>query len=194
MAVGPIYLAPGGGALLQGDIYRAVPSIHLPSRPVFVTRYFREKQGHVLHGVHSEDGPEPDGGYKWNPDQGGESVLSRGFRGMAVVLTHDCEIENDPDHRLVAQIRPITEIQEAHRAEIMQMHHWAAFPLLAQTAPPAMEDSFVDFRRITSLRPEALRAEDRYARLAQGVIDAMRVRFWHFLNRLVVEPPGVVAP
>jgi hypothetical protein len=159
-----------------------------------VTRPYKEVKGHVLHGVHSEDGPEPNGGYLWLPDQGGESVISRGFMGMAVVLTHDCEIENDPDHRLVAQIRPITEIQEAHRAEIMAMHHWAAFPLVSQAEPPTMNDSFVDFRRITSLRPEAFRAEDRYARLAQGVLDAMRVRFWHFLNRLVVEPPGAVQP
>jgi len=133
LAFGPIYLAPGG-ELLQGDIYRAVPSIHLSSRPVFVTRLYKEKKGRVLHGVHSEDGPEPQGGYRWAPDQG-ESVIAKGFMGMAIVLTHDCEIENDPDHRLVAEIRPITEIQEAHRADIMAMHHWAAFPLLPRQKP-----------------------------------------------------------
>jgi len=193
LAVGPIYLAPGG-ELLQGDIYRAVPSIHLSSRPVLVTRPYKEIKGHVLHGVHSEDGPEPQDGYRWGPDQDGENVIARGFMGLAIVLTHDCEIENDPDHRLVAEIRSITEIQEAHRADIMAMHHWAAFPLLAQAAAPAMEESFVDFRRITSLRPEALRPQDRYARLAPGVLDAMRLRFWHFLNRLVVEPPGAALP
>ena len=112
---------------------------------------------------------------------------------MAVVISHDCEIENDPNHRLVAMIRAITEIQEQFRADIMAMNHWAAFPLLAQNEAPAMEDSFVDFRWITSLRPTALRPEDRFARLAPPVLDAMRVRFWHFLNRRVIEPPAAQA-
>lgn len=188
-AGGRIYLTPGG-EILQGDIYANVPSIHLRSRPISVTRPFKETDKGVLVGVHKEEGNNPPkDGYMW-AEQGGETVLAKGFMGMAVVISHDCEIENDPDHRLVAMIRLITEIQPAHRVDIMGMRHWAAFPLLAQTEPPAMEESFVDFRRITSLRPEALRSEDRIARLAPAVLDAMRLRFWYFLNRRIVEAPG----
>lgn len=186
---GRIYLEPGD-ELLQGDIYRNVPSIHLPSRPIRVSRPYRETEKGDLHGVHKEDGAPPKDGYHWRADQGGENVIAKGFMGLVVVISHDCEIENDPNHRLVAMIRPITEIQAPFRADIMAMKHWAAFPLLAQDEPPAMEESFVDFRWLTSLRPTVLRAEDRVARLAPGVVDALRVRFWHFLNRRVLEPPA----
>jgi hypothetical protein len=186
---GPYYVE-ATSELLQGDVYLKVPSIDLPGRPVAVARPYRPTGDRPLHAVHTEDGLEPQGGFKWRTDQGGEKVIARGFMGMAVVLTHDCEIENDPDHRLVAMIRSITDIQEAHRASIMAGDNWAAFPLRAQSEAPAMTDSFVDFRRITSIRPEVLLDADRYARLAPLVLDAMRTRFWYFLNRRIVEPPG----
>jgi hypothetical protein len=184
-----LYVEPVAGEILQGDIYRNVPSIHLVARPVLVSRHYKDTPKGVLHGVHSEDGPAPKDGYRWQADQGGESVLAKGFMGNVVLLSHDCEIENDPNHQLVAMIRPITQIQESFRADIMAMKHWAAFPLLAQDEAPAMEDCFVDFRWITSLRPEVLREQDRWARLGPVVLDAMRARFWHYLNRAILEPP-----
>jgi hypothetical protein len=44
------------------------------------------------------------------------------------------------------------------------------------------------------MRPEALPHADRVARLEPVRLDALRVRFWQFLNRLVLNPPGAVQP
>ncbi len=184
-----IYLDPGD-EILQGDIYTHVPAIHIPARPVAVARFHKKTDEREVHGVHYEDGKPPSDGFRWQSDKGGETVLARGFMGMAVLISQDCEIENDLDHRLVAMIRPITEIQPEHRANMMAMKSWAAFPLPAQAEAPAIVESFVDFRRITSLRPEALRPEDRVAHIGPNLLAAMRVRFWYFLNRRVVELPA----
>jgi hypothetical protein len=109
---------------------------------------------------------------------------------MAMVMTHDCEIDNDPDLRLVAMIRPLTAVDADHRATVMSLGVWPYFPLAEQAEPPVMEASFVDFRRVTTVSGAALRDDDRYASLSDVLREAIAERFWQFLFRRVLADEG----
>ncbi len=189
-----LYLPPAG-EINPGDLYLAVPSIQIESRPLLVARYWKESsRGGSIYGVYDADGTPPTGGFRWQTNQGGETIIVRAFMGPGMILSHECEIDTDPDHRIVAMVRPITDIQVSHRNAILEMRNWAAFPLEAQDEEPPMALSFVDFRRLTTVRAAALNDEDRVASLNPDLRKALRVRFWHYLNRRVEPPPAVELP
>lgn len=136
--------------------------------------------------MHEENGEvKPDGGFRWSIAKGGELVHARVYMGMAILLTHDCEIENDhpPGHRTLAMVRPITEIGEVDRPPILGLRKYSAFPLPPQAAPPAMALSFVDFRRLTTVRPGVLENSIRHGTLSEAMRRGLAEHFWDFLFR-----------
>ena len=184
---GPFYLPPREGDFLQGDIYVDLPSIFIDKRPLRVTRS-KPAGGPDALTVHPEDGAPPTGGFKWRMDQGGEpGLLVHAHLGMAMVISHDCEIENDPRTRTLAMIRPITELDEATQSKLFSGKDedvvYAAFPLEAQDEDPKMRRAFVDFRRLTTVRPAVLEASTRVASLSDELRKAVARRFWQYLFR-----------
>src|SRR5438552_7913991 len=115
-----------------------MPSVVVEGRPLRVARRYEggkatpQPGARQIYGVHTEDGDQPQGGFRWTFDQGGEEILVRAHRTTAIVLSHDCEIDKDDRHRALAMVRPITEIQAEHRDGLRRGDQLSAFPLESQ--------------------------------------------------------------
>jgi hypothetical protein len=191
----PIYLPPAD-LVSQGDIYLNMPSVVVEARPLRVARLYvagkavLKPGARQTYGVHTEDGDEPNGGFHWTFEAGGEEILVRAHITMAIVLSHDCEIDKDDRHRTLAIVRPLIEVQPEHRDGLLRGHQLSAFPLEAQDEAPEMIQSFVDFRRVTTVRPLLLQQSPRYASLALEVRRALAEHYWNYLHRGEREGDG----
>lgn len=169
-----------------------MPSAHVSERPLRAGRFFRPQGPRELWGVHSEDGQPPNGGFRWRIEEGGEpGLLLRGFLEMAILITHDCEIENDDGARTMAMIRPASHLDEKSREAVFSGRedegYYAIFPLEAQDDAPKMERSFVDFRRLTTVLPAVLDSSTRVASASDELRRAIAQRFKEYLFRRI-EP------
>lgn len=169
----------------QGDIYEHVPTLTVRVVPLRAARLYKRTADRELYGIHSDGGTAPQGGFKWEGTAAeGEEVLAHGLFAMGITLSHDCEIENDDGHRLVAVVRPITDLQPQHRRSILEFRHYAAFPLPEQQEwSPSLALSFIDFRRITSMTPSVLKSSQKIATLSDQVRMAMAQHFRAYLFR-----------
>lgn len=195
-----LYLLPNADeALLQGDIFLDVPFVWVPERPLLVARFLGENKKRVMtYAVHKEaEGPTshqgtgrpPKGGFRLTDRQKPELALVPVILAMGMVLTHDCEIENDPDHRVVAMVRPITDLQPVYQQKCLAGERTDMFPLESQDQAPAMPSSFVDFRKTTPLRPGALAPPAvRHASISQELRDAVAGAYWNYLHHPFQEP------
>ena len=187
-----LYLEPGQDyPLSQGDIFTNVPFVSVRERPLLIARHIGHWKGLITYSVHKEfDGPttasatalppEPPIHLK-NPQQQ-ELALVPVLLTMGIVLTHDCEIDND-DHRTAAMIRPITDLKPPYQEKCLAGERMDMFPLLAQDEAPSMVTSFVDFRKVTPLRPGALEAPAvRYATVAAELREALASAYWDYLH------------
>jgi hypothetical protein len=188
-----IYLPPGN-EISQGDLYRDAPTVHIEARPLLVARPYRPRQepnrpssDRQTYGVHQENGQPPAGGFKWRMDQSGEDILAHSYLGMAMVISHDCEIENDPKHRTLAMVRLATDLQPQDRVRVFNFEVYSAFPLEPQDEEPRMEPAFVDFRRLTTVHPAVLASSIRFASVTEDLRKAMAERFWLYLHRPLEE-------
>jgi hypothetical protein len=187
-----LYLTPAG-EILQGDIYAQMPSVYVESRPLRIARHWKVSGTRDVWEVHPEDGAGPGGGFKWRMDQGGEpALLVHAHIGLAMVISHDCEIENDPNVRTLAMIRPVGELERSAQEALFSGRddqvRYAIFPLDAQDTEPEMERAFVDFRRLTTVRPAVLDASRRVASLSDELRFAVAERFRQYLFRRVERP------
>ncbi len=194
-----LYLPPKADEpMLQGDIFIDVPFVWVPERPLLVARYVGPSKGRIIYSIHKEfDGPASHQGserppreeFRLKDRQRPELALVPVLLAMGMVLTHDCEIENDPDHRALAMIRPITDLEPAYQQKCLAGERMDMFPLEAQDEPPAMVTSFVDFRKTTPLRPGALAAPaTRHASASQELREAVAGAYWNYLHHAFQEP------
>lgn len=178
--------------LCQGDILYSIPHLHL--KPPFqalrsttgrggqqvFTPYPFDISALFAHGDHSE----PPGGFKFDR---GEQVSSFCQVSLGIILTHDCDIDQDPKHRLVALIRPLDPRQPAQDQQVIRENRNFNFFYL----PPyrdKMQESYVDFRRITCLAPEFLDKKRRVTSLTKFAIDQLHLRLFQFLTRRDLIP------
>ncbi len=112
--------------------------------------------------LHDEARP-PEGGFWWE-SRGKEHVQAEGQLGSAIVLTHDCEIENDDSrhHRLIGLLRALDQLNDRDKDIIVQGSHYGRLYL-----PPwpdvGLAESYLDLRRITTIRQDALPENHRIA-------------------------------
>lgn len=151
--VEPYYVTPDPNDFRQGDIYRDVLHIML-SRPGFqILRTRQAKGGRTEVFLHTEDSPPKDG-FKWDSK---ERVEAEGQLALGIVLTHDCEIENEDNkhHRLVALLRPLDRLDERDQQIIVQNRHYGRL-YLPSWAEAGLPESYLDLRRVTTFRRDAL--------------------------------------
>jgi hypothetical protein len=79
-----------------------------------------------------------------------------------VVLTHDCEIENEDNkrHRLLGLLRPLDALRPEDQEVIVGGHHYGRLYLPAWDEV-GLPESYADLRRITTLRLDALPGDQR---------------------------------
>lgn len=175
----PDYYQGSEQAFRQGDIVADVPHLFLRP-PLYALRRVTLAKGREAMGFYpflpAEDGP---GGPFHFAD--GEEVPALGRLALGIVLNHDCEIENEHEHRLIALVRPLETVEkEEHRRVIVENRNYSFFYLPADVALQ-LPDSYADFRRITSLSPAFLATERRVASLTEKAVKAFQdqlFRFW----------------
>jgi len=167
----------------QGDIYSAAPSVLLLDRPFTTLR--REtisgrKQALVPY---AEDGLPPPGGFQWELRD--TPVVCEGRLTYAILLTHDCEIDkrDRDDLRLVALIRPWGSISNTAASNIRGGNRRRFFYLAPQLDAPSWAESYVDFRRITTIRGSALPEEYRVLSLSDTMRLALQEAFIRYVTR-----------
>lgn len=154
------YVVPTPGDFRQGDIYRDIVHLMLSQPGYQVLRTRQAPQDRIQVFLHDENSP-PKEGFNWEVK---ERVAADGQLGLAIVLTHDCEIENsdNKEHRLVGFVRPFDRLNPQDQQTTVVGNHYARFYLPPWPAVDIVE-SYVDLRRITTLRHDALPPSHRVA-------------------------------
>jgi hypothetical protein len=173
-----VEFGPPGPELSQGDLVALVPSnyvhdldylVKIDANPVrFQVRATRPEHMH---------------------DDQMHQANARGVRAAGIVLTHDCEIDKDDRERasiLVGLVRPLAGIREVDRDGIRQNTRHRAFYLPANTH--VGQESYVDLRRITSVRRAALEQLVRNAAMSEdGRLMLQEHLFRFFTRRLLPD-------
>jgi len=174
---------PNGRASIQarqGDVFDKVPSVFIAERPLRVARDWQNpKSGRWTYHAHSED-EQPRKLYDWET---GEDVVVRATRGLAVLLTQDCELEKPRSKLTFALVRlldhsiPLEAVETWRRRE-----RYRIFYLGEQDEEPRFGPAYVDFGRLTTVNLEALRLEDRLLSMTDYVRDALCEDFIAYLT------------
>lgn len=183
-----LYLDPNQEEDLQGDIFDLVPAVMVKTRQFEVAREFPQQDSHGRRRIylHSESDP-PRSGFTFAPEQGGEEqFVVHAFVTRGILLTHDCEIENDDRVRQMAMVRVLADLPDDAQESIVNGESAGAFLLPVQQETPSLPASFVDFRRITPVRPEILVRSEKHCSMTEGMRAAMAEHYWEYLFR----PPG----
>lgn len=187
------YVPPVPDDFRQGDIYRDV--LHLMrSTPDFeVLRTFLAKGGRTQVFLHDEKDP-PKGGFHWDSK---ESVAAEGQLAMAIILTHDCEIENadSKEHRLIGLVRPLDRLNPDDRTVIVEGRHFGRM-YLPSWHEVGMPESYLDLRRFTTLRGDALPDKLRIASMTDLGRDILQAAIIRYLTEMYrgEPPPGGPIP
>lgn len=148
------------------------------SVPAFqVIRTRQAKGGRTEVFLHTEAKPPKDG-FRWDSK---ERVEAEGQLAWGIVLTHDCEIEN-PDsrnHRLVGLLRPFARLEPQDQETILQNRHYGRLYLPAWPEV-GLPESYLDLRRITTFRKDALPDDHRIASMTdfgRNILQAAIIRY-----------------
>jgi hypothetical protein len=106
--------------------------------------------------------------------------MAVGFRCAGVVLSHDCEIENAPDHVMVAPLLPWDNLLPEHQEEAAAGLRRDVFPILPQEQPP-IEKGYVKFARLTVIHRDVLDGLIRLASAEQEVRRRLAIAFFNYL-------------
>jgi len=166
---------------LQGDIYRLVPSVYIPGRPLEIIRTYGAAGGTVGARVHKEDVEPPSGGFHWDD----ERILARGSRTYGILLSHDCEIEHEQKHRILGLIRPWDRLPVTSQVDVLGGAHYCFYHLWP-SPERQFPESYVDFRRLTTVRPQVLREEDRIMSMTDDARNGLAEAFLRYVLRVVL--------
>lgn len=175
----------------QGDIIREIPHIHLKP-PLTVIRKEHVKYGERLTPyAYSSSAPQtgmpgsnsPQDGYKFGQ---GEQVLAFCQAAFGMILTHGCEIDKDERHRTVALIRPLSGVPSEGQ-EIIKANQKLSYYYLPAYGE-ILGESYVDFRRITTLHPDFLKNTERIVSLTDDAVKVLQLQFFRYLTRREITP------
>jgi hypothetical protein len=193
----PDYYQPWEEAFRQGDTIADVPHIFLRP-PLYALRRITLAKNREAMGFYqyppAEDGP---GGARGRDLPGGSFHFGEGEEvpaicrlALGIVLNHDCEIENEHEHRQLALIRPLEAVEnEEHRELIVGNRNFSFFYLPADTSL-GLPDSYVDFRRITSLAPAFLATGRPLTSLTEIAVKAFQSQLFRFWTHRDPQPPA----
>lgn len=169
----------------QGDIIRQIPHIHLKP-PLKVVRKETTKSGEKLAAFEYQFGTIqeknnvaelPPGGFKFDI---GEQAIAFCQLAFGVILSHGCEIDKDSKHRTVALIRPLSNVSQGR--EIIKANDNFSYWYLPAYGE-IMGESYVDFRRITTLHPDFLKNSERIVSLTDNAVKHLQMQYFRYLTR-----------
>jgi hypothetical protein len=152
----------------------------LSSPGFLVLREFEAKGGRRQVFLHDATNPPTQHPFDWS---GKERVSAEGQLAMAIVITHDCEIENEDarGHRLVALVRPTEGLSAEDRDVLIRNKHFGRMYLPA-LASMGLPESYVDWRRITTLRENALPNAQRIGSMTDVGREILQASFIRYIT------------
>jgi hypothetical protein len=166
---------------LQGDIFKLVPSVYIDGRPLEVIRTYTATGGTIGARIHQEEIEPPSDGFRWDD----ERILARGSRTFGVLLSHDCEIEHEHKHRILGLVRPWDRLPVKSQADVLSGAHYCFYHLWA-SPERQFPESYVDFRRLTTVRPQVLKEEDRIMSMTDHARNGLAEAFLRYVTRVVL--------
>ena len=167
----PLYQAPLA-KLTPGDVFVDIPSIYLRAAEL---TFLRRRQGphgpladlYVLGG---------EGNVPTKPfDPNGDEVAVPVQVTNGILLTHGCEIDNRPKACVsLALIRPIAPLPGEAKENIRRGRN-LSFMWLPDNDDPPLPESYVDFSRISAVRPAALDQGRRIVSASAELLEALYV-------------------
>jgi hypothetical protein len=179
----PLFREPDGAdPLLQGDLWSDLPFLLARRLPMVVVRRHNDAPGGraTFHGFMVGAGPKPKEAIHLGYPAGGDDVIAQGFLCPGIVLSHDCEIENSPDHVLVAPLLPWANLSAAHQEEAANGLRRDVFPILAQQLPDVSK-SYVKFSRVTVVHRDVFGECSRLASANPQLRTRLAVAFYNYL-------------
>jgi hypothetical protein len=175
------FYRPVDADILQGDIFRDVPHLFLKPPLQAIRGPITGKQGRPSWGIYTHplplgsgslpiDQPRIGGPFQFRE---GEQVPVRCNVTLGIVMNHECDIENEPEHRLIALVRPLGPVQNPEHRRVIQENRNSAYFYLP-SLEGVMEEAYVDFRRLTSLSPEFLAAINRLTALSPIAVQGLQ--------------------
>jgi len=167
----PWYQAPTL-ELSQGDFFDSFPSMYLGApvslaRPVTVAgkRHLEEVQLEEKLALGEKD-----------------RFLGNGQLGRAVLLTHSCEIDKDERYRVVALVRDMSALADNQVAEIREGGRRRFFPLPGEPEFD-FQESYIDFRRLTTVRGALLRKRKPFMTMTDALRASMAEAYIEYITR-----------
>jgi hypothetical protein len=169
-------------ALSQGDVLKIFPHLFLKPQ-LKVAREQTIKGGRQVVTPHEyKIGTETAtlaGGF----NREGEDLLTRCQEACALVIRHDCEIENDRKYCLIALVRSLgaAGMHEESKAAIRENRNAPYFylPALAQV----LGESYADLRRISCVTPDLIETQNRTASLSDASVELLQTQLVLFFTR-----------
>lgn len=171
----------------QGDLIDDIPSVHLKSLDGALAKCVLKGNREAWE-ILPYGGTSPASG-KIPDFKGGEKIPAFCQVSRAILLTHGCDIDNDLKHRLVALVRPLAPVAPEVQAVIRENRNFS-FMHLPADASRNIDESYIDFRRITCITPELLQQGTRLASLSDPGVQAIHERLFRFLTHRDTVLPG----
>jgi hypothetical protein len=152
--------------------------------PICIVRARDSSRGRVLDPYELES--PPPGGFKFEtgePDQ----IVSSCHLATGIILTHDCEIDKDSKHRTIILVRQFGQMRE-NDAQIIREHKNRRFFYLPRWGN-ALEESYVDFRRVSCVDPRLVNLDQRVASLTDWGRKQFLMAYFMYITR--AEPEGL---
>ncbi len=178
----------------QGDVVMDVPHLYLKQPPITVLRSttgsgrrplfepFPLQSSSASSGQASD--VSPPGGFKFARGEP-EQVVATCFLAKGIILTHGCEIDKDPKHRIVALLRPLRTVPQEHHDIVRSNQDFSS--LYLPEYPGILEESYVDFRRISTVHSDLILPENRLASLTTVGLQALLTKLFLYITRANVE-------
>lgn len=162
-----------------------VPSIFIRDDKITFLRRRQGKRGPVADlYMLSDESHTPKKSF--NPEN--DELAARVQVARAMLLTHGCEIDNTRKACLsVALIRPLRHVPPEHREAIVSGRNVRYLPLPENDSPP-FEESYIDFSRVTNLRPDALPLDRRILSASPDLLKALYVGVTRYITRYDIAP------
>lgn len=117
-----------------------------------------------------------------------DELAARVQLAPGMLLSHACEIDNSATACVsVALIRPLRTAPKEHQEAIVTGRNVRFLPLPENDDPP-FEQCYVDFSRVTSLRPWVLLARQRILSPAPALLNALYVGLARYITRYDIAP------
>jgi len=178
-----MFYRPASLPLCQGDIIEQLSNIHAKDGP------------QVLRRTTLSGGREGFEAVKVDEEKPGSEFLMPAHCCFtrSMLLTYDCEIDKKgAKHLTIAMIRPLDPSLPRDQQEIIRKNKKFAFFYLPLTECGSPE-SYVDFRRITTVAPILVNDSRIVARLSEESLRAILFQFYRFMARIdlsrAVLPP-----